>query len=611
MAKNGMPIATTTPSNSSPPIRSGLMSPIPTTKRQRMQLLIGALDLERSSYMKHWMQLSSNILPRRGRFFVTDANRSDRRSTDIIDSTATFAAGTLSAGMMGGVTSPSRPWFRLTIGDPDLSEQEDVQVWLHDVAQRLNTVFLKSNLYDELPIVYKDLGVFGTAPILVEEDDEDVIRCSSIPVGSYYLGLDDKGRVRVYARKFLMTVRQIVEKFGQFTSDGYLDPSNLSTQVQSYYNANQLETWIEVAHVVEPNRDYLPKLRVSKYKRFYECYYETGTSTTGTSANYQPDVFLREGGYDEFPVLAPRWEVTGEDTYATNCPGMVALGDIKQLQFGERKKGQALDLMVRPPLNAPASMKRAKTSILPGDVNYRGRGETEGLTAVFEVGLQIDQLREEQNDIRRRIDTAFYTDLFLMLEQIDPGKMTAYEVNERIQERMLVLGPVLERLNQDLLDPLIDRTFAIMNRRGMIPPAPESLQGSPLRVEYISIMAQAQKQVALNSIERFSGFVQGLAATDPSVLDVVDYDQIIKDYAEGSGVEPKSVRPADQVAGIRAQRAQVQEQQHAAEMATAGAKSARDLSQANTDGPNALADILAGAQSTGGGASPSMVPTGA
>jgi len=284
------------------------------SKRKVFGVLKSQLENERSSFISHWRDLGDYILPRRPRFFVSDTNRGERRNQKIIDSTATLAARTLRSGMMAGVTSPARPWFRLTTPDPDLAEFGAVKEWLHNVTQRMTTVFLRSNLYNALPTVYGDMGTFGTAAMSVEEDFHDVIRCYPFPVGSYMIANDDRLAVNVFFREFRMTVRQLVQKFGKKNGAGEIDWSNFSEMVKSAYMNNQREAWIDVCHVVLPNDDYNPDKIDAKYKKFVSCYYEAGTSNA-TSGNYlrnDDNRYLRESGYDYFPFLCPRWEVKRE-----------------------------------------------------------------------------------------------------------------------------------------------------------------------------------------------------------------------------------------------------------------------------------------------------------
>jgi hypothetical protein len=458
----------------------------------------------------------------------------------------------------------------------------------------MTSVFLKSNLYSVLPIVYGDIGVFGTAAMSIEEDFDNVIRCYAFPIGTYSLANDEKGDINIFFREFRLTVRQLVKRFGT-RDDESLDFSMFSTQVKALYDRGHLDAWIDVCHVIHPNSDYNPKGLLSNTKKFRSVYYEKGSGSS-QSANYlgaDDDKFLSDKGYDYFPILAPRWEVTGEDVYGTNCPGMVALGTTKALQIQEKRHAQAVEKGVNPAMIGPSSLKTQKASILPGDITYLDEREgMRGFRPVHEVNLSLSDLDNKMAKAEREISRAFFEDLFLMVATMDRNQITATEIMERKEEKLLVVGPVLEQLNPDLLDPTIDITFNIMVDQGLIPDPPEELQGVPLKVEYISIMHQAQKSAGLAGIDRFIGFTGEVAAFDPGVLDKIDSDQLIDEYAEITGVPPRIVRSDEDVEELRLAKQQAAQQQQQMEVLAQGAGVAKDLSQADMGGNNALNALI-------------------
>lgn len=573
------------------------------TKRQRYYRMKAQMDNERQSFVADWRESNDYILSRRARFFIEDANKGGRRNQRIIDNTGTLAARTLRSGMMAGITSPSREWKKLTTDDPDLADYGPVKIWLNVVNDRMTNVFLRSNLYNILPLAYGDMGVFGTAGIFMEEDFENTVRFYSLPIGSYWIANDQNLNVRVAMREFKMTVRQIVMKFGKIDwRTGRADWSNISDYVKTCWERGEYEVWVDVGHVVMENIDYEYNKLPSKYsKRYSSCYYELGCSSKA-SVNYignnDEDKYLSESGYDHFPGLFPRWEVTGEDVYATSCPGFDAIGDIKQLQHGEKVGAQGLDKMVKPAMVAPTSMKNQKASILPGDVTYLDvREGQQGFRPAHEVNIRLDQLEMKQEQVRTRIKKAFYEDLFLMLTESDRREITAREIDERHEEKLLALGPVLEQLNQDLLDPLIDNTFDFMLRQGLIPPPPQELMQpgqNQLKVEYVSIMAQAQKLVGISSIERYAGFAANIAAQtgDPTSIRKINIDKMLDIYAERLSIDPEINRSDEEVQAIQEQAQKVQAANAMVEQAKTASDAAKNLSQADLSNDNALKRIV-------------------
>ena len=300
---------------------------------------------------------------------------------------------------------------------------------------------------------------------------------------------------------------------------------------------------------------------------------------------------LRQSGYDMFPVLAPRWEVTGEDVYGTDCPTLVAIGDIKQLMTGEKRSLQAIEKQVIPDLKAPASIRgQGKTNQQNANITYLPESANpNALSPIYEVNFDISGLELKQQQVRARIEKAYFVDIILSLSQTDRRQITAREVEERSAEKLLVLGPVLEQLNQDLLNPLIDITFARLLEAGKIPPPPPQIQGQNLKVEYISVMAQAQKLIAAGNVEQFTSFVGGLAQIKPTVVDRMNEDALIKSYAEITSVDPDSVLGDEAVEEERRARAEMQAEEQNAQMDQVDAETLKTLGEARLNEADEIA----------------------
>lgn len=539
--------------------------------KERLNKQYAQLDKDRSSFETHWRDLSDFINPRGSRFLTSDVNRDDRRNTKIVDPTCSFAARILASGMMSGITSPARPWFKLATPDPQMMDYGPVKIWLETVQRLMNEVFNRSNLYQSLPLLYSSLGIYSTGAMAVLDDDEDVIRTQMFPIGSYHLANSERGNVDTCFRKFSMTVRQLVQKFG-------ID--NVSLNVKGQFENGNYEAWIEVMNAVFPNMDRKTGSLLSKDKPYKSVYYECGGDG---------DKLLSESGYDEFPIMAPRWEVNGEDVYGSSCPGMLALGQVKALQLEQKRKSQLIDKATNPPMIGPSSLKTQRVSLLPGDITYVDQVQgSDGLRPAYLVNPNTADLLADIQDTRQIINSAFFVDLFMMLQNTNTRSMPVEAVIAMKEEKILMLGPVLERLNDECLNPLIDRAFSIMVRKNMLPPPPDVMQGMPLRIEYISVMAQAQKSIGLSSLSSTVGFIGQLAQFKPEALDKLDVDQAIDSFADMSGTSATVVLPQEQVDQIRQQRAQQQQSAQAMQMGMAAADGAKTLSQAQMQDPNAL-----------------------
>jgi len=568
----------------------------PTLERIELLNLHTQLYNERSSWIEHWREISEFIYPRRFRYLQTDRNRGTKKNEKLINNTAYIANRTLASGMHAGITSPARPWFHLTTPDPGLAERASVRSYLYTCEERMRVVFHRSNIYQALPLVYGDLGGFGTSALYVQEDDEDVIRAFVWPIGQYCLANSHRLAVDTVTREFSMTARQMAQFFGLEKCSEAVKNACKDQSPQGGGEHANAEAWFDVIHVIEPNDKFQDGYLDKRGMRFSSKWLEkSGDTTVG---------LLRDEGFHEMPGMFPRWEVTGEDAYGYSC-GMHALGDARALQLYERRAAQAADKLVNPPMKAPMSLRNQRASLLPGDITYVDTIQGgQNFTPAVEINpTSLNYFDNTIARLQRRIDSTFFADLWLMMQRDDRTQpATAREITERHEEKMLQLGPVLERLHDELLDPLIDRTFNIMNRKGLLPKPPRELQGVELRVEYVSIMAQAQKILATSGIERLASYVGSLASVQPDVTDKFDFDRSIDDYANALGTRPDLVRTEDDVKAIRAGRQKKADQNQQLMAATEAAKGAKTLSETNLEGDTALTRMLGAA---GGG---SVVP---
>ncbi len=545
------------------------------TPRRQAELRVASLLNERASYMLHWREISAFMQPTTGRFVATDVNKGHKRHQNIYDRTPMGAARTLAAGMMSGMTSPARPWFRLTLADTDLREFAPVKAWLHRVGLLLREIFAKSNTYRALHQGYGELGLYGTWSSVVLPNFDNVIHHYPMTIGQYAIGTDEQDRVNAFCREYQMTVGQLVEQFGL---------TNVSATVKNLYDRHSLDAWIPVTQLVEPNKGRDLRKSDNRNMRFRSCYFE--------AARNADKAFLRESGFKRFPVLAPRWEVTGQDIYGSS-PGMEALGDSKQLQHEQLRKAQGIDYQTNPPIQVPTTYKDAARQRLPGGVMFIDTTQANGgVRSAFDVNLDLGALREDIVDVRQRINAAFYADLFRMLiddPRVQPA--TATEVAEKHEEKLLMLGPTLERLNNELLGPKIDLTFSYAEEAGILPDAPPELEGHDLVVEYIGVLAQAQRVVAAQGMDRLFGAVGTIAGAkdDPTVWDKVDVDQAIDDYGEMYGVNPEIIVDDEKVAAMRTARAKAQQMAAAAATAPQAVESAKTLGDTNVE---TLRDVL-------------------
>ena len=534
-----------------------------------------SLETERKrGWETHWRDLARNFMPRRARFLDAGepTNDGDVRN-HLQDDIGILAVRTLASGMQSGLTSPARPWFSLTLQDEELTHNEAVKQWLHDCYERMANVFARSNFYDQIHMLYRELAVFGTAVMMVEADPESAIRCRTLTAGEFCLDVNASSRVDTLYRRIRMTPRQIAEAW----------PVTCPERIKRMAELDNND-WLTLLHAIEPNPDYKPG-RVSRQERPWRSIYmvlESGTE------------ILENSGYYEFPALCPRWDTTASDIYGSS-PAMDALGDCRMLQKMAEDGRIALEKEVNPPLLIAESSGIDSVDVSAGAMNFTSslaQGQP-SVTSLYQVRANLPALEATKGQLKQQIREMFFNDLFLMITETHKN-MTATEVAERNSEKMLLLGPVLDRLRSELFQPLIERCYGVESREGILPPPPvqqvPELQGKEIKIEFISILAMAQKQAGIAAINQTVGFIGNLAqlTQNPDVLDKLNVDEAVDEIAEMQGVPPKLIRSDEEVAALRQARAQQMQQMQQMQMMQAGANVAATGAKAVKDGMSSL-----------------------
>jgi hypothetical protein len=536
----------------------------------KKKAMLAGMERGRTPFWQHWRDCADYILPQRYVWLSTTAEqRISRRNSMILDSTGTKAARTLASGMMNGITSPARPWFKLRIAG-NAEYFPAVAEWTEEVERRMLRVMAESNFYNSMAVLYLDLVVFGTACSLIYESDEKTIHCYNPALGEYYLGQDPEHRVNQIAREFQYTTLQMVAYFGE---------ENVSDTVKRAYQAGGAQ-WMDmhtVVHLIQPN--------IKGPSRYEECYWEK----SGPAG-----FMLKKGIYNDFPAITPRWELAANDVYGTS-PAMDALPDIIQLQHETKKKAQALDKMVAPPILADIQLKGQPTALLPNGITYVPRlTDTSGARPIYTVNPPLGEMSQDIAMVQGRIRETFHNELFQMISQLETVR-SATEIDARREEKLVLLGPVLERFENEALDPAIERIFGIMDRKGLLPePPPELLEsGAELEIQYVSILSAAQSAVGTAPIERLLQIIGNIAPIWPEAKMIPDIPELLHDYAIDIGVKQKNLRPTEVVNASIQQQNQKEQTQEQLTQATVGAQAGKLLSETDVGGgANALQRIL-------------------
>lgn len=567
------------------------------TRRQFYDQITGQMALDRGPWEDSWRDLGRNFCPWRMRFLSADVNRPQLLNSNILNTTPLLVARTQADGMHAGMTNQASPWFGVAIENYQLMKNWRVKRWLKSVQDAFTAILGQGNFYDLVPNVYYDGGIWSIGALGVEEDLKDIANFQSFPVGSYWVGKDHRGRPCAWWRKYRMTVRQILEEFGIWNGNS-LSSENLSQYVMDCYRNGELERWVEVCHFIYPNDRYNPFAIDSKYKKFASVRYESGANQRGynTLTGVDGDKYLSEKGYDWFPILFFEWGVNGEDTYGSGAPGTGALPDAKSLQKIESKKLQGVERKVAPPLNAPASMRNQRISLLPAAVNFvQGMDSgSKGVTPVYQVDFDTGEAREEILAYEDRLKKWFNYELWRSVIDSERQK-TATEIYELRVEKLSGLAPLQERGAVGLFNPLFDILFPMAMKRGLIPPPPPELwRGGRLEIEYLSVLAKALKASGTATTRNFLGDVAALSQTWPMAKFKVKEEIAVDELADSYGASPEMVRDNEEFEQLVAAQAQQQQAAAQAEQMAAlnqGASAMKNLSQAQLETPSALSEM--------------------
>lgn len=552
-----------------------------------------ALRNERGPWDDAWRDLADHFRPTK---FQVDSDTGDRKpeilNRNIVDTTGIQDMRVLAAGMQGGMTSPVRPWFKLGLEDADAAMAPDAGAWLDEVTRRMQLILNRSNFYNAAHALYGDIGTFGPA-LMIETADWDGPHFQLIPAGSYVLDTDDKGDVDTFMYRLRLSARQIIQKFGEDAV-----PQHVKTAAANSGSATT--GFFDVIHAVFPRKERVFG-KLDAVNMPWASVWWMGYGNTGGG---KPAV-LRESGFRSFPAFCPRWDVTGNDKYGRS-PAMDALPDCRMLQQMGKTTLRAMHKAVDPPLAVPVGLQKIGVELFPSGLNWISPedGQMGGIKPIQQIEPQLIAAAEQKiQGVQQKVHDGLFADLFKMLMLNDRRQITATEIEAREREKLILLGPVVERLDREFLSPMVLRTFQLMNDFDYLPPPPQSIGGAPLRVEFVSVMAQAQRLVSTSPIDQTFTFVANVAQAKPEVLDNIDVDYAVREYADALGAPAAMLLPEGQVRQTRAARAQAQQEQAQAEQQQAAMQQAVNLTGAaknlgqtpvGADGQTAMDALMGG-----------------
>lgn len=486
-----------------------------------------ALQDGRYTWNVLYQKIADFMIPEKADFTV-HRYPGQRRNYNIFDTTAIWAGGMLAAALHTMLTSPGAPWFYLSSGDPEIDGEQDVAEWLQVVGESMNSVFNDpvANFQSQIHELYLDLVYFGTASMYVGYHDRFTFRTHFL--GECYFSEDPYGMIDTIYRIFNLTKRQIIQRFGD------------QDYGKDFAKAKEGASF-QLLHAVVPDK--------AKWASRYWLLNEKK--------------LIQEGSYAHFPYVVPRWEKSSAEIMGRG-PGMKALGAVLGANEIKKTTIRAGHLATRPPLQAPDKGYITPISIAPESISYydsTSPGRIEPIITGVRPEAGDAQLAATQKEITRM----FYTEMLMLPGQEMPGGQNAYmsatEATIRRDNQLRLIGPILSRLQHELLGPLIHRVYALMLSHKMIPEAPDAIKGSPLKVEYRSPLAIAQRAAEGENLMRAVSIISPIAQINPGVMDVFNSEEIVRWAASITHTPQKLLLTKEQMAELRQQQAQAQQQQ--------------------------------------------------
>lgn len=560
---------------------------------------LAALRSWRWSWWSYWSTLAEYILPRRYRWLITanTYNRGSPRNNAIVDETATQAMLVCASGLWTGLTSPSRPWFKLAQTMASMELDAAGKAWLEDTEEKLYAVLAGSNFYNIMAQGFQDVTTFGTAPVLVYEHVDTVIQCTLPCAGEYFLAVGASLVDDVLYREFCLTVNGIVDMFGM---------DNCPQQVRKLWaeGGAGLENEFVIAHAIEPNfaiqdRSGGPDISVVPGGfPFREVYWLKGMRT---------EAELSRKGFYEQPFAAMRWSVVANDPYGRSV-AMDCLGSTMQLQQETRRKGEFIEKLVRPPMGGDPELKNEPASIQPGQLTFVNTATgKKGFWPLFEMNpAALQPMIEDLAEIRKRLNDGFFVNIFLAISQMEGVQpRNELELTKRDLERLQVLGPFISLFESEAAGPLLKRVLAIMERRGILLPKPPSLRNVPIRIEFVSILRLAQRAAETASMERTFAVAGNLssaakAAGVPDPIRIINLDEALRTYADMTSFPSKVLYTLDQVKQIDTAKAAQARAQAMAAATIPAVSAAKTLSETQVGGGNNALQAMLGQGVNGG-----------
>ena len=525
---------------------------------------LSSMEGEREAWETLWQDISDYILPRKSSINTVEP-QGNNRMYRVHDTTAIRANEKFASGIYGYLTPPDKPWFALEAENADIQAIPEVRDWFATVNRRIRRTLVQSNFPEQIHETYLQLGAFNTACMYLEEGIEKPLIFTDIPCSKYFIQENPEGYVDTVYRKFDLTCKQAVQKFGE---------ENLPYQIVEKYKSKvktDFNSKFQFVHAVEPRDNYDDK-KMDNLNMPVASYWVC------IDFNY----LIGESGYMEMPYFCVRYSKSNVEVYGRGA-GTAHLSDVKQINQMEKTIMKQAEKLVDPPIMMPMdSVSNYRFRTAPNAINYykatdpRNKPEPFFINSTGNMVYGEEKLEQKRNVIRE----AWHNDFFQAITNVD-HQMTATEVLERVEEKIVLFSPIMARLQTELYQPMLERCFNILYRRQELPPLPEALMIDPrFKISYFGKISQAMKMIENKATLQTLEQVIPMAEIKPEILDLYDFDKIGRAMSLNNGMPVDFLNDEKEIEMIRQQRAQQQMLAQQAELAQMNSQTNKNDAQA-------------------------------
>ena len=524
-------------------------------ENNRAREIVGLRDREKSkqsNFRNLWQSTADLVFPQTIGIEKTITPGTELMS-NLFDTTGVEEAENTSSNIVSSLFPPGQKFFSVTVPQ-FLRDDEDAAEYLPYLIEQTHEQIFNSNFIAQVSNTIHYWFVFGTGSVYSDWTKKLGLNYRDYAIGTYQCLENSAGNIDTQILTCPMTTAQAVDKFGI---------ENVGKSIsEAYQKPEARHNRFEIIQYVGPRANYDPNPILRDIKN----------APVESTYVAEKDIHLIEtGGYDEFPFAVPRYSVIYAEVYGRGR-GTMMLPKVRQMNRRAKDYDEMSNKWVRPPLEVLDTFEGV-VDLTPAAQNFVAE---KGTINPIEMGAHgaYPITKDILEYYREGVREGFLRSAFEPITPLKGDRRNTTEIIQRMSEGLKKQARPFGRLFSELLSPLVIRTIRLLVRNGVVERPPDSLMGTPLKVEFINPLALALRDQQARGGQRWVAIL-GEVSQIPQFADVADNvesDEWARDLGDALGVKANHVRPKRQVAEIRRQRAAQKQQREQMEMAAVAAE---------------------------------------